>query len=140
VGKTALHTRFFRDEFSLPYISTIGVEFGIKTIEMCGQRIKLQGITLSPSLRARSAFLDCFLLNWVGITVWDTTGQERFRSIMRAYYRGSRGLVVVYDVTNRSSWEHAKYWINEVQRNLPDDVDMMPFLLGTPILRLALVV
>ena len=49
MGKTALHTRFFRDEFSLPYISTIGVEFGIKTIEMCGQRIKLQGITLSPS-------------------------------------------------------------------------------------------
>ena len=71
--------------------------------------------------------------------MWDTAGQERFRSIMRAYYRGSRGLVVVYDVTNRSSWENAKYWINEVQRNLPDDVDMMPFLLGTPILRLALV-
>jgi hypothetical protein len=51
VGKTSLHTRFFRDEFSLPYVSTIGVEFGIKTIELCGQRIKLQGITpLSLSL------------------------------------------------------------------------------------------
>ena len=72
--------------------------------------------------------------------MWDTAGQERFRSITRAYYRGSRGLVVVYDVTNRSSWENAKYWINEVQRNLPDDVDLMPFLLGTPIVRRALVV
>jgi len=69
--------------------------------------------------------------------VWDTAGQERFRSITRAYYRGSRGLLVVYDITVRSSWENAKYWVEEVRRTLADDVDMMPFILGTAVLTLA---
>ncbi|ELR13791.1 Ras subfamily protein [Acanthamoeba castellanii str. Neff] len=101
-GKTCLHTRFLRDKFR-QYSSTIGIEFGIRTIEMCGQRIKLQ--------------------------VWDTAGQERFRSITRAYYRGSRGLLVIYDITARSSWENAKYWVEEARRSLVDHVDMMPFIL-----------
>jgi hypothetical protein len=61
--------------------------------------------------------------------VWDTAGQERFRSITRAYYRGSRGLLVIYDITTRSSWENAKYWVEEA-RSLVDHVDMMPFILG----------
>ncbi|ELR16222.1 Fbox domain and Ankyrin repeat containing protein [Acanthamoeba castellanii str. Neff] len=101
-GKTYLHTRFL-PKFHRHHSSTIGVEFGSRTIEMCGQRIKLQ--------------------------VWDTAGQERFRSITGAYYRGSRGLLVVYDITARSSWKNAKYWVEEVRRSLADDVDMMPFIL-----------
>ena len=66
--------------------------------------------------------------------MWDLVGQNRFRTITRPYYRGSRGLLVVYDVTRRSSWENAKYWVEEVQRGLADAVDMIPFILGTHIL------
>ena len=48
--------------------------------------------------------------------VWDTAGQERFRTITASYYRGSNGIILVYDVTNRDSFEHISYWMKEVDR------------------------
>ena len=82
VGKTSLLIRFSEDIFSQMYNMTIGIDFRTKIVVHNGERIKLQ--------------------------LWDTAGQERYRTITQAYYRGSHGVLVVYDVTSRSSFEHIK--------------------------------
>ena len=95
-GKSCLLIRFADDQFSDNYISTIGVDFKIKTINVEGKTVKMQ--------------------------VWDTAGQERFRTITASYYRGSNGIILVYDVTNRDSFDHVSYWMQEVDRLAAPDV------------------
>nr|KAF6308370.1 RAB1A, member RAS oncogene family [Myotis myotis] len=80
VGKSCLLLRFADDTYTESYISTIGVDFKIRTIELDGKTIKLQ--------------------------IWDTAGQERFRTITSSYYRGAHGIIVVYDVTDRYASEN----------------------------------
>lgn len=70
---------------------TIGVEFGSKTIDLDGKNIKLQ--------------------------IWDTAGQENFRSITRSYYRSAIGSLLVYDITRRDTFDHLKGWLDEVKTN-----------------------
>uniref|UniRef100_A0A1I8GD38 Ras-related protein n=1 Tax=Macrostomum lignano TaxID=282301 RepID=A0A1I8GD38_9PLAT len=74
VGKSALLLRYTDDTFSSNYITTIGVDFKIKTLDIDGVRVKLQ--------------------------IWDTAGQERFRTITATYYRGAHGIIVVFDVNS----------------------------------------
>jgi Ras-related protein Rab-1A len=88
--------RFAENIFSDNYISTIGVDFKIKTLEVNGKTVKMQ--------------------------VWDTAGQERFRTITASYYRGSNGIIIVYDVTNRDSFDHITYWMKEIERLAAPDV------------------
>ena len=90
VGKSCLLLRFADDTYTGTYISTIGVDFKIRTVELEGKTIKLQ--------------------------IWDTAGQERFRTITSSYYRGAHGIIVVYDVTDMESFEAVKGWIPEVSR------------------------
>lgn len=71
--------RFSEDSFTPSFITTIGIDFKIRTIELDGKRVKLQ--------------------------IWDTAGQERFRTITTAYYRGAMGILLVYDVTDQRSFE-----------------------------------
>ena len=78
VGKSSLLVRFADNTFSGNYITTIGVDFKIRTIEINGERVKLQ--------------------------IWDTAGQERFRSLIPSYIRDSTVAVVVYDITNANSF------------------------------------
>ncbi|KAM3376228.1 hypothetical protein P3S68_014943 [Capsicum galapagoense] len=78
VGKSCLLLRFSDGSFTTNFITTIGIDFKIRTIELEGKRIKLQ--------------------------IWDTAGQERFRTITTAYYRGAMGILLVYDVTDESSF------------------------------------
>ncbi|OHT09995.1 Ras-related protein RIC1 [Tritrichomonas foetus] len=54
--------------------------------------------------------------------VWDTAGQERFRTITASYYRGSNGIIIVYDVTDRESFDHVSYWMKEIDRLATADV------------------
>ena len=95
-GKSCLLIRFAEDIFSDNYISTIGVDFKIKTIDVDGKTVKMQ--------------------------VWDTAGQERFRTITASYYRGSNGIIIVYDVTDRESFDHVSFWMKEVDRLATPDV------------------
>jgi GTPase SAR1 family protein len=71
--------RFSEDSFTPSFITTIGIDFKIRTIELDGKRVKLQ--------------------------IWDTAGQERFRTITTAYYRGAMGILLVYDVTDERSFQ-----------------------------------
>ena len=71
-------------------MSTIGVDFKIKDKELNGKRVRVQ--------------------------VWDTAGQERFRNITNSYYKGAHGIAIVYDVTNRQSFETISGWIEEITK------------------------
>ncbi|KAM9982490.1 hypothetical protein ACTFIZ_007007 [Dictyostelium cf. discoideum] len=96
VGKSCLLLRFADDTYTESYISTIGVDFKIRTINLDGKIIKLQ--------------------------IWDTAGQERFRTITSSYYRGAHGIIVVYDVTDHVSFNNVKQWMQEIQRYACDSV------------------
>ena len=88
VGKSCILVRFADDDFFENYISTIGVDFRFKSLQMQEKKIKLQ--------------------------IWDTAGQERFRTITNAYYRGADGIILVFDLCKRSSFLSLKDWLIEV--------------------------
>lgn len=97
VGKSCLLLRFSEDSFTPSFITTIGIDFKIRTIEIDGKRIKLQ--------------------------IWDTAGQERFRTITTVYYRGAMGILLVYDVTDQKSFENIKTWFGNVEQHASEDVN-----------------
>ncbi|KAK3598665.1 hypothetical protein CHS0354_020426 [Potamilus streckersoni] len=99
VGKSCLLLRFADDTFSDSYISTIGVDFKIRTIDKDGKTIKLQ--------------------------IWDTAGQERFRTIASSYYKGADGIIVVYDVTNQESFNNVKQWLQQIDRFASENVNKL---------------
>jgi len=99
VGKSCLLLRFADDTYTESYISTIGVDFKIRTIQLDGKTIKLQ--------------------------IWDTAGQERFRTITSSYYRGAHGIIVVYDVTEMESFNNVKQWLHEIDRYASEGVNKL---------------
>ncbi|WVQ77485.1 GTP-binding protein ypt1 [Cryptococcus sp. DSM 104548] len=99
VGKSCLLLRFADDTYTESYISTIGVDFKIRTIELEGKTVKLQ--------------------------IWDTAGQERFRTITSSYYRGAHGIIVVYDVTDRDTYTNVKQWLQEIDRYAVEGVNKL---------------
>ncbi|KAJ2490166.1 ras GTPase [Coemansia sp. RSA 2050] len=99
VGKSCLLLRFADDTYTESYISTIGVDFKIRTIELEGKTVKLQ--------------------------IWDTAGQERFRTITSSYYRGAHGIIVVYDVTDNETFGDVKQWLQEIDRYASEGVNKL---------------
>lgn len=99
VGKSCLLLRFAEDTYTESFISTIGVDFKIRTLELDGAAAKLQ--------------------------IWDTAGQERFRTITSSYYRGTHGIIVVYDVTDAGSFASVSSWLQEVERYAAEDVNIL---------------
>jgi Ras-related protein Rab-8A len=95
VGKSCLLLRFSDDTFTPDFLTTIGIDFKIKTINLNGKRVKLQ--------------------------IWDTAGQERFRTIITGY-RGANGLIFVYDVTDENSFLSIRNWMNSMDQHAPDSV------------------
>ncbi|KAL6989327.1 Ras-related protein RABD2a [Sarracenia purpurea var. burkii] len=99
VGKSCLLLRFADDSYLDSYISTIGVDFKIRTVEQDGKTIKLQ--------------------------IWDTAGQERFRTITSSYYRGAHGIIIVYDITDPESFNNVKQWLSEIDRYATENVNKL---------------
>merc|ERR1719235_1605555 len=97
VGKSCLLCRYSEDIFNNKFITTIGIDFKIRTIELDGKKIKLQ--------------------------IWDTAGQERFRTITQAYYRGAMGILLIYDVTSTKTWSNIRNWVRNIEANAPQTVN-----------------
>ncbi len=89
-GKSSLLLRFTDDTWVTPedVSATIGVDFKVKQLDVDDRKYKL--------------------------TIWDTAGQERFRTLTSSYYRGAQGVILVYDVSNRESFEHLQNWVSEL--------------------------
>lgn len=88
VGKTCVILRYTDNKFTRNQMSTVGIDFKIKILEYNSKNIKL--------------------------LIWDTAGQERFRNITNQYYNGADGIVLIYDVTNRKSFDNVTYWMNQI--------------------------
>ena len=99
VGKSNLLLRFAQNDFKSEYQLTIGVEFGAKNIDINNKKYRLQ--------------------------IWDTASQENYRSITRAYYKNSVCAILVYDISNRDSFEHISNWIEDCLAQSPKTVFMV---------------
>ena len=96
VGKSCLLIRFTDDKYEEGYVTTIGVDFKIKTLIIEGKSVKLQ--------------------------IWDTAGQERFRNIVSTYYKGGHGIMMVYDITDLESFRNLDLWLKEIEKNASKNV------------------
>ncbi|XP_016830645.2 ras-related protein Rab-26 isoform X1 [Cricetulus griseus] len=106
VGKTCLLVRFKDGAFLAgTFISTVGIDFRNKVLDVDGMKVKLQ--------------------------IWDTAGQERFRSVTHAYYRDAHALLLLYDITNKDSFDNIQAWLTEIQEYAQQDVVLM--LLGNKV-------
>ena len=99
VGKTNLINRFTSDKFDTNSKATIGVEFVYKTLKINKEVIKVE--------------------------VWDTAGQERYRAITSSYYKGAKGAIIVYDISNEDSFNNVESWMNEVIKKGKTDMQFL---------------
>ena len=104
VGKTTLILKYVDGKFSDSHITTIGVEYKDKEITVNNRKINLQ--------------------------IWDTSGQERYRSITKNFYRNAHGILFVFDVTNQTSFDHLKDWLNSSNEC---DIDFKKIIVGNKI-------
>lgn len=103
VGKTSLVGKFIANTFDPKFNATIGVDFSTKIIPIDDKLIKIQ--------------------------LWDTAGQESFKSIVRCYYRGAIGCIIVFDITNRKSFENLQIWFDDVN-NYQDSKKCQILIIG----------
>jgi small GTP-binding protein len=95
VGKSSLLLRYTKHEFNVDMRSTIGVEFALKYLKMDNFQLKVQ--------------------------IWDTAGMERYRSITSAYYKGAKGVIIVYDICREKSFENVDKWIEDFKSKADED-------------------
>jgi len=92
VGKTTLRKRFMGEGFTASYLVTIGADFAVKNVKTSdGTQVKFQ--------------------------IWDLAGQPHFKAVREGFYKGSRGALLVYDVTRRETYEHLELWMKELLNN-----------------------
>lgn len=96
VGKTCVLLRFSDNNFTASHLTTIGIDFKLKTIDIDGKSVKLQ--------------------------IWDTAGQERFRTITQTYYKGAMGIILAYDCTDENSFNNIRNWIQQIKMHASDNV------------------
>merc|ERR1712117_348077 len=99
VGKSCLLLQFTDKRFQPVHDLTIGVEFGARVVIIDNKQVKLQ--------------------------IWDTAGQESFRSITRSYYRGAAGALLVYDITRRDTFKHLSRWLEEARQHSSSNMVIM---------------
>eukprot|EP00696_Hemimastix_kukwesjijk_P017697 gnl/Hemi2/639_TR227_c0_g3_i1.p1 gnl/Hemi2/639_TR227_c0_g3~~gnl/Hemi2/639_TR227_c0_g3_i1.p1 ORF type:complete len:298 (-),score=103.81 gnl/Hemi2/639_TR227_c0_g3_i1:137-916(-) len=99
VGKSCLLLQFTDKRFQPIHDLTIGVEFGVRMVQLGDHRVKLQ--------------------------IWDTAGQEAFRSITRSYYRGAAGALLVYDISRRETFNHLQTWLDDARQHCHSKMEII---------------
>ena len=100
VGKTCFLKRYTDNTFQDAYLSTIGFDFKFKFVTLDnGKTVKVQ--------------------------LWDTAGQERFRTIAKSYYKGAHGIILIYDVTNRKTFENIRKWLNQISNEASNKISII---------------
>lgn len=104
VGKTSIAKRFVEDTFSSNYTSTIGVSSVSKEVvydKLNGTRLKME--------------------------IWDTAGQEVYKSLSKLFYREANIGIIIYDVTRESSFQEIEYWYDDLKKNSSNDISKLIF-------------
>ena len=96
VGKSSLILKFVENTFKEIFLPTIGIDFKLKTLTINDKRIKLQ--------------------------IWDTAGQDRFKTVNKNYYRGAHGILLMYDITQLDSFKNLNSWLIEIEKNANKNV------------------
>jgi len=102
VGKTSVILRYTKGIFREEFLNSIGVDFRSKDLNYDGRKIKLQ--------------------------IWDTAGEERYRTITASYYRGAHAIAIVFDLTKMETFEHVKRWIEDINKYAKENV--LKFIIG----------
>ncbi|KAJ5078767.1 ras and ef-hand domain-containing protein [Anaeramoeba ignava] len=98
-GKSSIMIRYCDNKFIDSVEATVGVDFRYVSVQKNGRHFGLQ--------------------------IWDTAGQEQFRTIINSYYRGSHAIMIVYDITNEKSFEQVVYWFNEAETYAPKEISKL---------------
>ena len=98
VGKTSILLRYTDDSFN-SFLPTVGVDVKYKYIKYEDKKIRLD--------------------------IWDTAGQERFKNIAKNYFRGSNGIILVFDISNKESLKKLKYWIKDCKPNIDPETELV---------------
>ena len=97
VGKTCFLMRYTDNTFQEIHMSTIGLDYKLKNVQLDdGKMYKIQ--------------------------IWDTAGQDRFRSITKNYYKGAHGIVLIYDITDKKTFENVRNWVRQIKEEVSDKV------------------
>jgi small GTP-binding protein len=96
VGKTCILTRYSENTFQEEHMATIGLDFKIKSVNLNGKIVKVQ--------------------------IWDTAGQDRFKSITKNYYKGAHGIILIYDVSNPKTYDNIKKWLAQIKEEASSKV------------------
>ena len=107
VGKTSIVLRYSDDKFHESKIATIGIDFKIKMIKKGNEKIK--------------------------VSIYDTAGQERFKNIVKHYYKGANGVLLIFDITKRDTFEKLDYWLTDLQENSDNLDNLFIYLIGNKI-------
>ena len=89
VGKSSIILRYVDNSWSDTFVPTIGVDFKVKSLDVDNKSIKMQ--------------------------IWDTAGQERFRNVISSYFKGSHGILLIYDITNDDSFKNLDNWLSQIE-------------------------
>ena len=100
VGKTCFLMRYTDNTFQEIHMSTIGLDYKLKNVQLDEGKI-------------------------VKIQIWDTAGQDRFRSITKNYYKGAHGIILLYDVTNRKTFDNVRDWVEQIREEVSDKVSII---------------
>jgi small GTP-binding protein len=100
VGKTCFLMRYSDNTFQEIHMSTIGLDYKLKSVQLDDGNI-------------------------VKIQIWDTAGQDRFRSITKNYYKGAHGIILIYDITSRKTYENIKNWVTQIKEEVSDKVNII---------------
>ena len=100
VGKTSILNRFVENDFKSAYHCTLGVEYKVKSLRINQNTV-------------------------ANLKIWDTCGEEKYRTITRQYYRDTNGVILVFDLTNKDSFDKLGGWLKDINENGPEDVSVI---------------